>query len=88
MPGLKQVALLAYEHLKNSLEPYGYHPVKGTIGLWEYKTRPTKFCLCIDDFGIKYWSKEDADYLCNAIGTNFRYTIDPEGKNYYRLTLY
>ena len=31
--------------------------------------------------------KEDTDYLFNVIGTNFRYTIDPEGKNYCRLTL-
>ena len=54
MLGLKQAALLVYEHLKNSLEPYGYHPVKGIIRLWEYKTRLTKFYLCVDDFGIKY----------------------------------
>ena len=27
MPGLKQAALLAYEHLKNSLAPYGYYPI-------------------------------------------------------------
>ena len=43
MPGLKQVALLAYKHLKNSLEPYGYHPVKGIIRLWEHKTDQPNF---------------------------------------------
>ena len=27
MYGLKQAAILAYDHLRNSLAPYGYHPV-------------------------------------------------------------
>jgi len=87
MPGLKQAAILAYEHLKRCLLPYGYEPIKGTIGLWHHKTRPTKFCLCVDDFGIKYWSKEDENHLCNAIGANYRYTVDREGKHYCGLTL-
>jgi len=43
--------------------------------------------LCIDDFKVKYWSKEDADHLYNAIGTNFRYAVNIEGKNYSGLTL-
>ena len=87
MPGLKQAAILAYQHLKNSLEPYGYTPIEGTVGLWKHDKRPTKFCLCVDDFGVKYWSKSDADHLCNAITANFRYTVDKEGTNYCGLTL-
>ena len=82
MPGLKQAAILAYQHLKNSLGPYGYNPIEGTVGLWTHDKRPTKFCLCVDDFGVKYWSKSDADHLCNAVGANFQYTTDMEGKNY------
>jgi len=82
MPGLKQAAILAYRHLKNCLEPFGYQPIPGTIGLWHHKSRPTKFCLCVDDFGIKYWSKEDAQHLYRVIGANFRYTVDEEGRNY------
>ena len=87
MPGLKQAAILAYQHLKNCLEPFGYEPIEGTVGLWHHKTHPMKFCLCVDDFGIKYWSKSDAEHLCNAIGKNFRCTVDHEGKNYCGLTL-
>jgi len=33
MLGLKQVALLAYEHLKNSLALYGYYLIPSIIGL-------------------------------------------------------
>ena len=36
MPGLRQAAILAYKHLKNSLEPYGYTPIPGTVGLWKH----------------------------------------------------
>ena len=88
MPGLKQAAILAYQHSRNFLKPYGYEPIPGTAGLWKHCTRPTVFCLCVDDFGIKYWSKQDADHLCNAIGSSFRYTVDKEGKNYCGLTLH
>ena len=87
MPGLKQAAILAYQHLKNSLEPYGYAPIPGTIGMWQHNKRPTKFCLCVDDFGVKYWSNADADHLCNSVGANFRYTVDEEGTNYCGLSL-
>ena len=54
MPQLKQVAILAYQHLKSCLERFGYELIEGKVGLWHYKTRLTKFCLCIDNFGIKY----------------------------------
>ena len=33
MYGLKQAAILAYKHIKNTLEPHGYYPVIGTVGL-------------------------------------------------------
>ena len=67
MYGLKQAAVLAYDHLRNCLAPYGYHLLPGTVGMWGHTTRPTKFCLFVDDFGIKYWSKADADHLLNAL---------------------
>ena len=87
MPGLRQAAILTYKHLKNSLDPHGYTPIPGTIGLWKHNARPTKFCLCVDDFGVKYWPEEDAQHLCNAVGANFRYTVDMEGANYCGLNL-
>ena len=60
MPGLRQAAVLACRHLKNSLEPYGHAPIPATVGLWQHNKRPTKSCLCVNDFGIKHWSKSDA----------------------------
>ena len=45
------------------------------------------FCFCPDDFGVKVWSKENADHLCNAIGANFRHTVGMEGKTCCGLTI-
>ena len=88
MTGLHQAAILAHKHLRNSIEPHGYTPIPGTVGLWKHNERPTIFCLCVDDFGVKHWSKQDAQHLCNAVGANFRYTVDIEGNNYCGLTLH
>ena len=82
MYGLKQAAILAYTQLKKQLLPHGYTPVEGTVGIWKHATRRTRFCLCVDDFGIKYYSQSDADHLLCAIGQTYKYTTDWEGKHY------
>ena len=87
MYGLKQAAILAYQHLKSTLEPYGYYPVTGTVGLWAHKTRSICFCLCVDDFGVKYFNKADVDHLLGAVGKLYTYTTDWTGQNYCGMTL-
>jgi hypothetical protein len=87
MYGLKQAALLAYQHLVTQLAPYGYHPCPYTTGLWHHDTRPTKFCLCVDDFGVKYFSQQDADHLLNALRDNYKISVDWAGKNYCGLVI-
>ena len=57
MYDLKQVAILAYDNLQRNLKPFGYDPVIGTVGIWQHEARPTNFCLCVDDFVIKYNKK-------------------------------
>ena len=51
--GLKQADIKAYNQLISHMDPHGYYPVPFTTGLWAHKTRKTKFCLCVDDFGVK-----------------------------------
>ena len=53
MYGLPQAAILAYEQLCEHLAEGGYYPIIGTNGMFKHKTRPTVFCLCVDNFGIK-----------------------------------
>ncbi len=76
MYGLKQVAILAYNQLKTNLALHGYFPIPHMVGMWKHSTRKTKFCLCVDDFGIQYHSKEDADHLINALQEFYKITID------------
>ena len=87
MYGLKQAALLAYNHLKENLAQDGYSPIIGTVGLWKHETRSTNFCVCVDDFGIKYFTTDDAHHLLNSLGKHYKYTTDRKGKNYCGLTM-
>jgi hypothetical protein len=76
MYGLKEAAILAYEQLREHLAPFGYAPVPHTPGLWRHITRRTTFTLAVDDFGIKFFSKHDADHLFDAIATKYALTKD------------
>ena len=87
MYGLKQAALLAYNKLVQHLAPHGYRPVPHSLGLWTHDTRPTSFCLCVDDFGIKYFTKNDANHLLDILKKSFKISTDWEGKNYCGLTI-
>ena len=87
MIGRKQEALIIHKYQKNLLVPYSYYLILDTISQQEYNNKETKFSLCIDDFSIKYQPKQDADYLCDTIRVNFKYTVNNKSKNYCRLTL-
>jgi hypothetical protein len=49
--------------------------------------RRTTFVLCVDDFGVKYFSKADAQHLIDAIQTHYDLTIGWQGTFYCGLTL-
>ena len=87
MYGLKQAAILAYVQLKDFLEQYGYYPEPHCVGLWSHRTRKTKFCLCVDDFGVKYFSDDDANHLLNSLKRHYQISTDWKGQNYCGLTL-
>ena len=53
--GLKQAARLARDQLIQHLGHFGYKPCKHVSNVWGHTMRPTKFCLCVDDFGVKYF---------------------------------
>ena len=87
MYGLKQAAILAYDQLREHLEPHGYYPIPNTVGMWRHKTRPIQFCLCVDDFGIKFVNKTDVEHLLDTLKMKYKLTVDWSGKNYCGLTL-
>lgn len=87
MYGLKQAAILAFENLKKNLAPHGYEPIPHTDGMWQHKTKATKFCLCVDDFGVKYYNEADVHHLITALEQHYKISTDWTGKHFCGLTL-
>ena len=56
--------------------------------MWRHVTRPVQFSLVVDDFGVKYEGKENAEHLINAIKSEgYKLSIDWEGTKYCGITL-
>jgi hypothetical protein len=85
--GLKEAGIIAFQHLVKNLAKHGYEPMPFTPGLWRHRSRPTTFTLCVDDFGIKYFSKTDAQHLIAAVEINYQCTVDWSGTLYCGLNL-
>ena len=61
--------------------------MKYTPGIWHNKTHKITFALCVDDFGVKYFWKDYARHLINAMKDHYKVTIDWEGKIYCGLNI-
>ena len=81
MYGLKQATRLAYDNLVTNLKKDGYFPDKHCPNIWSHESRPTKFCSCVDDFGVKYFTKDDAQHLITSLKQSYDITIDWSGRN-------
>ena len=87
MYGLPQAGRLANKQLEKHLALHGYFPTKHTPGLWRHEHRPITFSLVVDNFGIKYVNKEDADHLLAALQEKYKVTMDWNGNLYCGITL-
>jgi hypothetical protein len=87
MYGLKEAGIIAFNQLVKRLTPSGYEPMPFTPGLWRHRTKCTTFVLCVDNFGIKYFSKPDAMHLIDALQADYDITIDWAGDLYCGITL-
>jgi hypothetical protein len=87
MYGLKEAGIIAFNQLVKRLAPSGYEPMPFTPGLWRHRTKRTTFVLCVDDFGVKYFSKPDALRLVDALQAEYNLTIDWDGDLYCGITL-
>ena len=82
MYGLKQAARLAYNSLKQHLKKCGYKPDKYAQNILHHNTRKKFFCLCVDDFGVQYFNKKDAEHLINTLQHKYVVTTDFNGKTF------
>ena len=80
--GLPQAGALANKLLKQRLAPAGYFEVKHTPGLWRHVSRPVAFSLAVDDFGVKYVGRKNADHLVSAIKRHYPLSEDWKGNLY------
>ena len=87
MWGLPQAGILANKHLQRKLAPFGYSECVNTPRLWWHETRPISFTLIIDDFGVKYVSKNDVNHLIKSIKSKYMLTEDRTGNLYCGITL-
>ena len=87
MYGLKQAAIVAYNHSIYHMDPHVYYPVLFTTVIWEHNIRRTKLCLCVDDFGVKYFTKYDANHLLDSLKNHYAISTDWEGCNHLGLKI-
>jgi hypothetical protein len=71
MYGLPQAGILANIFLQRRLASDGYRPTKHTHGLWKRETLPVWFSLVVDDFGIQYTGRDNAEHLMASIKKNY-----------------
>ena len=69
--GLKQAGYLAFKQLEKNLNAKGYYQSKLTPGLWLHKARNISFTLVVDDFGVCYKHKADAEHLAKALEEHY-----------------
>jgi hypothetical protein len=78
---------LANKKLRRKLAPFGYYKCVKTPGLWKHESLPFTFTLVVDDFGVKYESKDDMDHLIASIKSLYKLTEDWMGNLYCGISL-
>jgi hypothetical protein len=87
MYGLKQAGLFANQLLQTRLAPFGYYPARHSPGLWLHRTRPISFTLMVDDFVVKYVSKQHAEHLPGALLRTYELATDWTTTVYFGMTV-
>jgi hypothetical protein len=87
MYGLPQAGILAQEHLEQRLNMHGYRQSPITPGFWQHDYQLISFTLCVDDFGIKYVSREHAKHLASILSKHYKCSHDWDGQRYLGMTI-
>ena len=67
--------MLAYNQFSTHLQTAYFQQVTGSMGMW---THPITifFCLCVDEFGLRYFKQQYAQEFLNHLGTKYKHTMD------------
>ena len=84
---LPQAGCIANDQLIAILAPHSYKPCLLTPGLWHHTTRDLVFSLVVDNFGIRYTGRADANHLIAKLKASYEVSLDWTGARYCGLTL-
>ena len=87
IPSLKQADRITNDQLKAHLANFGFTPVPRTPALWKHNTNPIIFSLVVDNFGVKYIGKENANHLIQSLQKVYTISIDCTGSLFCGLTI-
>ena len=82
MYGLPQAGKLAQERLCAHLLPFGYAQDPNVPCLFKHESNGMQFTLVVDDFGIKYFSRESAEHLIACLEVLYPLKVNWTGHKY------
>jgi hypothetical protein len=86
MYGLKEAGKLCNLRVVSLLSSFGFHETT-TPCLFRHVSRNISFVLVGDDFGVKYHSRTDFDYLVSCLSTLYHVKAHPIGTKLLGLTV-
>ena len=86
MYGLVNAALVSNQHVIKLLKKNGFTETN-TPSIYKHTSRNIAFSLVVDDFGVKYTKREDAEYLIRVLEQEYECSVDWEGKLYLGMTI-
>ncbi len=87
MYSLPQAGIIAQQLLEKQLQKHGYCQCVTPPGLWKHNTWPISFTLVVDNFGVRYVGKENAQHLLDTVRQFYKCLCDWDGKQYCGLTI-
>ena len=85
--GLKESGKLANIQLNKVFADTDYYPCRFTHGLYHHTHGPIAFSLVVDDFGVEYTHKRDAEHLLSILSAKYPMKSDWTGEHYLGMTL-
>ena len=82
MYGIPQVGSNSHNELKERLNKEGYFKSPLVPDEWKEKTCTTQFVLIVDNFGIKFFTKDIMDHLADTLKNITASRSIPTGKSW------
>ena len=87
MYGLPQAGKLAQDRLCAHLASFGYVQAANVPCLFQHESNGVTFTLVVDDFGVKYHSRDAAEHLIKCLQDLYKLKVDWSGSTYLGITI-